>query len=190
MGQAKNRKSEIENLKLTGPRAKALGQIYTPTALVNEMLDKLPTWSENIETLKWKTILEPACGNGQFVVEIIARLMKIYEEKKAFKDNSQAFIHIMQNQLFAVEFDSEVYEECVTRVKAIGQTYGCDEFNHNIICADTLKIDFGSVFLNNMQNWKVPFLICEDWQMTGAIKFKLPSMYIESCANPSFKPSF
>ena len=55
--------------KLRGDRAKELGQIYTPTALVVEMLDKLPKDSFDIG----KTTIDPACGNGQFLAEVYQR---------------------------------------------------------------------------------------------------------------------
>lgn len=50
-------------------RKKTLGEVFTPPALVNEMLNKIPSshW------VKGKTFLEPSCGNGNFVLEILRR---------------------------------------------------------------------------------------------------------------------
>ena len=50
-------------------RRKETAEIFTPPALVNEMLDKLPieVWEEN------KTFCDPACGNGNMLVEVLKR---------------------------------------------------------------------------------------------------------------------
>lgn len=50
-------------------RVKELGEVFTPATLVSEMLDKLPPecW------LPEKTFLEPSCGTGNFLVQILQR---------------------------------------------------------------------------------------------------------------------
>ena len=51
-------------------RVKKFAEVYTPEHIVKDMCDLLPTeiW-DNIAS----TFLEPACGNGNFLVEIMAR---------------------------------------------------------------------------------------------------------------------
>lgn len=58
-----------DSLTKSKARVKALGEVFTPTALVSEMLDKLPpdSW------LPDKTFLEPSCGTGNFLVQILQR---------------------------------------------------------------------------------------------------------------------
>jgi|ETNvirenome_6_85_1030632.scaffolds.fasta_scaffold21598_2 hypothetical protein len=51
-------------------RVKATGEVFTPPWLVNDMLDKLPWW---VWTNTAKTYLDPACGNGNFLVEVLRR---------------------------------------------------------------------------------------------------------------------
>lgn len=60
---------QAELLTRSKERVKALGEVFTPAALVSEMLDKLPAdcW------LPDKTFLEPSCGNGNFLVQILQR---------------------------------------------------------------------------------------------------------------------
>jgi hypothetical protein len=43
-------------------------EIFTPPALIREMLDKFPAES----FLPGQTFLEPSCGNGNFLVEVVA----------------------------------------------------------------------------------------------------------------------
>jgi len=62
-------KQKKESLTKSKDRVKELGEVFTPAALVSEMLDKLPAdcW------LPDKTFLEPSCGNGNFLVAILER---------------------------------------------------------------------------------------------------------------------
>jgi type I restriction-modification system DNA methylase subunit len=49
-------------------RVKATGEVFTPTSLVQEILDKLPN---SYFTDKTKTVLDPSCGDGQFLGEVL-----------------------------------------------------------------------------------------------------------------------
>jgi hypothetical protein len=54
-------------------RVKATGEVFTPTSLVQEILDQLP---EEVFTDIEKTFLEPSCGDGQFLGEVLIRKME------------------------------------------------------------------------------------------------------------------
>jgi hypothetical protein len=54
-------------------RVKSTGEVFTPTPLVNEILSKLPDDFFNNHT---KTFLEPSCGDGQFLGEVLIRKME------------------------------------------------------------------------------------------------------------------
>ena len=53
-------------------REKIHGEVYTPKSLVDDMLNKLPNelWKNN------KTFCDPACGDGNFLIEIFNRKIK------------------------------------------------------------------------------------------------------------------
>ncbi len=51
-------------------RVKSTGEVFTPTPLVQEILDKLPLEQFTDPT---KTFLDPSCGDGQFLSEVIIR---------------------------------------------------------------------------------------------------------------------
>jgi hypothetical protein len=55
------------------------GEVFTPSELVREMLDKIPTnvW-ENPES----KFLDPCMGKGTFIIEIVKRLVNIYGYSK------------------------------------------------------------------------------------------------------------
>lgn len=60
-----------EKLTKSKERVSKFAEVYTPAWMVIKMCDLLPaeTWNSD------KTILEPACGNGNFLVEITRRKM-------------------------------------------------------------------------------------------------------------------
>lgn len=62
--------SGIERDKL---RTKATGEIFTPTPLVQEMLDQLPKKLFKDPT---KTFCDPSCGDGQFLSEVLIRKLE------------------------------------------------------------------------------------------------------------------
>lgn len=60
------KKSEIKSKK----RVKSLGEVFTPRELVDEMLEKVSPviWQD-----KDQTFIDPACGNGNFLVRILSK---------------------------------------------------------------------------------------------------------------------
>lgn len=71
-------------------RIKKTGEVFTPRSLIREMLDRLPNsvWFDTNK--RW---LEPAAGDGNFLVEIKARLLQAGHQEK----------HILDHMLFSVE---------------------------------------------------------------------------------------
>jgi adenine-specific DNA-methyltransferase len=59
-------------------KQKNLGQVFTPKWIVDLMLDKCGLDNDNILE---KTILEPSCGDGAFLCQIVKRIV----EKEASK---------------------------------------------------------------------------------------------------------
>lgn len=77
-------------MKKTKKRVKQTGEVFTPPSLINEMLDKLPA---DIWLKPDKTWLEPAAGDGNFLVEIKARLLQAGHDER----------HILDNMMFSIE---------------------------------------------------------------------------------------
>lgn len=62
-----------ENSKKRQERKKSSGEEFTPPVLINEMLDKLD--ASSFKDPK-KTFLDPCCGNGNFLLEILKRKLQ------------------------------------------------------------------------------------------------------------------
>ena len=54
-------------------RVKATGEVFTPTDLVREMLERIPQYQFQDPT---KTFLDNSCGDGQFLGEVLIRKME------------------------------------------------------------------------------------------------------------------
>jgi hypothetical protein len=131
-------------------RRKQTGEDFTPAALVNEILDQLPA---EVWTNPEKTWLDPAAGNGNFLVEVKRRLMEAGHSEE----------HILRNMIFAADLMPDNCEEMILRLygpgtvttvsfskmqvayKTAGIKY-CFKHNGNlvpnIVCADGLKYDY------------------------------------------------
>jgi hypothetical protein len=54
-------------------RVKATGEVFTPTTLVQEILEQIPVEQFTDPS---KTFLDPSCGDGQFLGEVLIRKME------------------------------------------------------------------------------------------------------------------
>ena len=71
-------------------RTKQTGEVFTPRSLIREMLDRLPNAAWFDPNKRW---LEPAAGDGNFLVEIKARLLQAGHDE----------IHVLEHMLFSIE---------------------------------------------------------------------------------------
>ena len=97
-------------------RVKATGEVYTPTDLVIEILQKL--LEEDAECLApGKTVIDPACGDGQFLVPV--KWYKVFRygitEQQALQD------------IYGVDIMPDNVEVCLRRLGG-----------GNIVCDNTL----------------------------------------------------
>ena len=121
-------------------RVKDFAEVFTPSHIVKDMCDLIPdsVW-DNIDS----TFLEPACGNGNFLVEIYRRKLKLCKDEK---DGLKALASMV-----GIDIQADNCEECRKRL----MTMFCEAFpnanevcillaagilQNNIICGDSLKI--------------------------------------------------
>ena len=107
----------------------ALGEYYTPPSLIEKMLDGL----ENILfSDPFITFLDPACGNGQILSEIVIRKVK------SGISYSQALSTIK-----GIDINPDSVNECIDRLALNDPTYK-KILKNNIQCKDSLTHDFDS----------------------------------------------
>lgn len=111
-------------------RRKRNGEVFTPMALVSEILDRFPVEAFSNSTKTW---CDPCCGDGNFLIAVYDRLFAGIADKIPDPDGRHR--HIIENQIYGVELMRDNVEWCIKRLRAEG-------LNHNIVCADALTYDF------------------------------------------------
>ena len=82
-----------------------LGEVFTPTELINEMIDQLP---EELLYDKDKTWFDPCAGKGNFPIIIVGRLFRNLSEQ--IPNDGERIHHIIENQLYMAEYQRESAE--------------------------------------------------------------------------------
>lgn len=86
---------------------KLLGQVFTPSWIVKTILDQANYHGEHILE---KYVLEPACGDGAFLCEIVSRYIQA-AQKAHF--SCQIIVQHLQKYIYGVELDEEAYQQCI-----------------------------------------------------------------------------
>lgn len=129
-----------ERLIKSKERVKERGEVFTPSWLVKDMCDTIPSeiW-ESIES----TFLEPACGNGNFLVEIYARKLQWCKtEKEGLKALSSIYgIDIMPDNCTESRVRlAEMFVDKFPDSNDFARLTALAIVNNNIICGDSLEI--------------------------------------------------
>lgn len=108
-------------------RVKATGEVFTPTQLVQEILDQLPA---SQFTDPAKTFLDNSCGDGQFLGEVLIRKI----------ENGSTFEQALST-IYGVDLMADNVELCRERLLC-----GRSDLRHiverNIVCADALRYHY------------------------------------------------
>ena len=129
------------------------GEVFTALREVNAMLDLVKPETERIDS----RFLEPACGDGNFLVEILRRKLAVVKSRyRKNSDDYERYAVIAVSSVYGVEllpdnahkcrerlfkiFDSEYTENC--RKTANDETREAVRYilRQNIICGDTLTM--------------------------------------------------
>ena len=108
-------------------RVKATGEVFTPTPLVQELLDQLPV---EVFTDPTKTFLDNSCGDGQFLGEVLIRKL----------ENGHNFETAL-GTIFGVDLMLDNVMLCRERLLC-----GREDLRHiveqNIVCHNALTYDY------------------------------------------------
>jgi hypothetical protein len=122
--------SGIERDKL---RVKETAEVFTPTPLVQEMLDKLEERDSELFSNSTKTFLDPSCGDGQFLSEVVIRKM----------ERSHCTLEQALSTTYGVELMEDNVKLCKERLGGPNPTEEIlDILDKNIVCADALTYHY------------------------------------------------
>jgi len=108
-------------------RVKETEEIFTPTALVQDSLDRLPIDAFIDPT---KTFLDNSCGDGQFLGEVLIRKM----------ENGSTFEQALST-IYGVDLMQDNVDLCRERLLC-GRTDLRHIVERNIVCHDALTYDY------------------------------------------------
>jgi|TARA_B110000908_G_scaffold100242_1_gene118283 type I restriction-modification system DNA methylase subunit len=108
-------------------RVKATGEVFTPTDIVQQCLDEL---DQSLFTDCSKTFLDPTCGDGQFLGEVLIRKM----------ENSSTFEQALST-IYGVDLMQDNVELCRERLLC-GHHHLRHIVEKNIVCADGLRYHY------------------------------------------------
>lgn len=120
-------RSYMGGVQRTQARVKSTGEVFTPTELVREVL-------ENMDIEKFKdparTFLDPACGDGQFLGEVLIRKM----------ENGSTFEQAL-GTVYGVDLMQDNVEQCRERLLC-GQEHLRHIVEQNIVCHDAMTYNY------------------------------------------------
>jgi len=153
------------------------GEVFTSAREINAMLDLVNQETENIES----TFLEPACGSGNFLAEILSRKLNVV--RRRYKKNQleyERYTFIAVSSIYGIEILKDNSVDCRERLfDVFNDQYSylfkenCKEelrksilfvLEKNIICGDALT-------LNTANENPVPITFSQ-WSSLGNNKIK------------------
>lgn len=90
-------------------RVAQYGEVLTPPEIVNAMLDLVKQETERIDS----RFLEPACGTGNFLTEILKRKLKIVEDR--YKKNQleyERYAVLAVSSIYGIDIQEDNVQEC------------------------------------------------------------------------------
>lgn len=127
----------IDGVLTKQERIRKYGEVFTPSDMVAKMCDMLEDESPSAFAPD-KTFLEPTCGDGEFVVEILRRK---FDNCKTRSDFTTAL-----GSVYGLEIQADNVAECIRRVTTLCQQYfkptkaELQIINDHYIMCDSLKV--------------------------------------------------
>ena len=116
----------VNNKMKTKERIDYFGEVFTPKNLVNEIINKIPLehWANSSYS-----VLDPACGNGQFIIETLNKKVAAGLTKdEALKET------------YAVDLMASNIADVIARI-VFWKTWNIDIFDEQGKPIDNLKLD-------------------------------------------------
>lgn len=121
--------------KETTMKVKTLGQIFTPSYLVQDILN-LVDYKDSVAILK-KHIIDNSCGDGAFLVEVVERYCRAYKEAhprgKQLRKELETYVH-------GIEIDEFAFQSCLSNLDGVARSYGLENVKWDVRNANTLDV--------------------------------------------------
>ncbi len=112
--------SSVESLVKSRQRISDHGEVFTPSWMVEDMLNLVKDESERIDS----RFLEPACGSGNFLKSVLARKLESVQAKygkSEFEKKHQALFALMC--IYGIELLQDNLNECRANLLKVFNSY-------------------------------------------------------------------
>ena len=170
-------------------RVSFFGEVFTNEKEVKAMCNLVDTEASRIES----RVLEPACGNGNFLAEILSRKFKTVERLyKTQKEDFKKYSFIAITSLYGIDIILDNVQECKNRLFEMWKAeiekipnlekslLECDKsikyvLDCNIICGDSLTMLKDNNTPIVLPEWSLlsgPFVKRRDFELSTLIKVR------------------
>jgi len=176
--------SKPKSLTKTKQRVADHGEVFTPAWMVEAMLDQVKDETERIDA----RFLEPACGDGNFLVQVLKRKLAAVELKYAQSDFDKRHYALLALMcIYGVELLPDNIAECRANLLSIFSEYLClkpqDEMyraglyvlSQNLVHGDAMK-------MRSCDNQAITFA---EWGYLGKGKFQRRDFRYDSLTQSS-----
>ena len=129
---------EVEQLVISRQRVTDHGEVYTSKREVNAMLDLVAQEAERIDS----RFLEPACGTGNFLSEILQRKLSIVKSRYSKSQlEYERYAILAISSIYGIDILEDNVQQCRTRLHEIFQSeyQGIYKQNVNPDCLRSAK---------------------------------------------------
>ena len=153
------------------------GEVFTPTWLVDSMLDLVKQETERIDS----RFLEPACGDGNFLSQVLSRKLEIISKRYRKSQNEyEKYAVVGISCIYGIDIIHDNVVACRDRLLAIFE----DEYRNiykdkiNLSCIESVKkilslnIVHGDALSLKSCDKKPKPIVFPEWSLVNATHFK------------------
>jgi hypothetical protein len=167
-----------ESLIKSRERVAAHGEVFTPSWMVEAMLDLVKNETERIDS----RFLEPACGSGNFLIPVLKRKLAAValKYKRDFEKRHNALLAVMC--LYGIEIQKDNIEDCRNNLlDVLMECYGLSKTDElyraarfvlsvNLVHGDAMKLETSA---------GTPLIFAE-WGYLGRGKFQRRDFFLKT----------
>jgi len=116
----------MASLSKSYTKEKLTGKVYTPRFVVDKILDDICFVGKNI---LGKTILDPACGDGRFLMAVAERIIK---------NSELSDLKLNLEKIYGWDIDKQAINECINSLNTLVKDYSI-AINWNIKVYNSLE---------------------------------------------------
>lgn len=144
-------------------RVKTYGEVLTPRYMVDRMLDLVREQLETGPTFVDTTFLEPAAGDGNFLVAILHRKLRAIEEKYPFEKWPEASLFALAS-IYGIELLEDNHRDAK---EAMLTEFSHFHDAHGVPCGPDTSLRQAAAFLINTNVVRGDTLTGLDWRGEG-----------------------